>query len=164
VTVSYSGTDVTATDGGMLASFADYSVTNNVPTPTPTPTSAPTPTPTPTPTPAPASPTVTGAATNTAGTVITITFSKAMADPSAYAAEFSFKDNEIGGTFSAAALESDTTKIDLTVSGPAIANGDTVTVSYSGTDVTATDGGMLASFADYSVTNNVPTPTPTSTP
>ena len=47
-------------------------------------------------------------------------------------AQFKYK---IGGgddqPFSAAALNADTTKIDLTTSGTTIAHGDTVTVSYT---------------------------------
>jgi hypothetical protein len=54
----------------------------------------------------------------------------------------------------AAALEGNPDIVDLTVTTP-IQSGQTVTVSYSGTDVTSTDGGVLASFSDQSVTNNV---------
>jgi len=104
----------------------------------------------------PAPPTFVSAATNVAGTVITITFNKAMADPASKHGEFSFKIGAAGRTFSAAALNATTTKIDLTVSGAAIAGGDTVTVSYTAGSVTAADGGVLASFTDQPVTNYLP--------
>lgn len=95
------------------------------------------------------------AATNATGDAITITFSKAMADPSGKHAEFSFNDG-FARTFSAAALNADPTKIDLTVFGPAIANDATVTVSYTVGTVTASDGSVLATFVDQPVTNIVP--------
>ena len=49
----------------------------------------------------------------------------------------------------------DTTKIDLAVSGTAIAYLDTVTVDYTAGTVQAADGGVLASFTNQAVTNNV---------
>ena len=52
----------------------------------------------------PAPPTFVSAATNVAGTVITITFDKAMANPSGKHGEFSFKIGSAGRTFSSAAL------------------------------------------------------------
>ena len=140
VTVSYTGTDITATDGGVLESFAGLSVDNAMPVP---------------------SPAVTGATTNTAGTVITITLNKAMNNPAGKHAEFTYQIN--GGTaqsISAAALNAYPTKIDLTTSGMPIAYGDTVTVSYTGTDIIATDGGVLESFAGLSVDNAMPVPSP----
>ncbi|MEW5920985.1 MAG: stalk domain-containing protein [Bacillota bacterium] len=116
-----------------------------------------------TPAEAPAPPTVTSAVTNTAGTVITITFSKAMADLAGKHGQFSAIVGGLARTFSAVALDSDTTKINLTLSGTAIAHGATVTVSYTAGDVTAADGGVLASFSNRAVTNNVPAP-PTPAP
>ena len=74
-------------------------------------------------------------------------FNKTMADPSSKQAQFIYK---IGGgadqPFSAAALNADTTKIDLTTSGTTISNGDAVTVSYTAGTVVASDGGVLESF------------------
>ena len=99
------------------------------------------------------------AATDVAGTVITITFNKAMAPPAGEQGEFSFK---IGGTvraFSTAALDGQDAKtIDLTVDGAAIAHGDVVKVSYTKGTVGAADGGVLESFTDQAVTNNVDNP------
>ena len=79
-----------------------------------------------------------------------------MANPATKNGEFSFKIGAAGRTFSAAALNATTTKIDLTVSGAAIAGGDIVTVSYTAGSVTAADGGVLASFTDQPVTNYLP--------
>jgi PGF-pre-PGF domain-containing protein len=108
-------------------------------------------------------PTFASATTNAAGTVITITFNKAMANPAGKHGEFSYK---IGGgaaqTFSAAALNAG--KIDLTTSGTAIAYGNTVTVSYTKGTVTAADTGVLESFTDQAVTNAMPVPAPSPPP
>jgi hypothetical protein len=92
---------------------------------------------------------------NAAGTVITIMFNKAMDNPAGKHTEFTYRIN--GGSvqsFIAAALNADPTKIDLTTSGTPIADGDTVTVSYTGNDITATDGGMITTFTDLAVTNS----------
>jgi len=104
-------------------------------------------------------PTFVSAATDVAGAVITITFDKAMASPGGKHGEFSFK---IGGTvraFSAAALDGqDAMKINLMVDGAAIAHGNVVKVSYTKGTVAAADGGVLESFTDRAVTNNVDNP------
>jgi len=99
-----------------LTSFSNQSVTNNVPA---------------------TAPIVSGAATSAAGDIIVITFSKTMSDPSGKQAEFTYAIN--GGSsqvFSAAALHSgDATKLDLTTAGTVIAFNDSITVSYTGTDI-----------------------------
>ncbi|WP_292423374.1 S-layer family protein, partial [Methanoregula sp.] len=139
VTVSYTVGTVVAVDGGVLATFAGQAVTNNVPPP--------------------GAPTVTAAATNVTGSTITISFNKAMANPAGKQAQFSYTVNGVGSqTFGAAALNADTTKIDLTPSGQPIAPGDTVTVNYTLGTVVAADGGVLASFTGQAVTNNMPAP------
>ena len=116
-------------------------------------------------------PTFISAMTNTAGTEINITFDKAMASPAGSANQFTYSIN--GGTaqpFSAAVLDSNTAIIDLTTSGTVIANGDMITVNYTGTSVTSTDGGILAAFNNQAVTNDVsasilaPTETPVPPP
>ncbi len=102
------------------------------------------------------SPTVSSAATNVTGTTITLTFNKAMNDPTGKEGQFMY---QIGGgadqAFSAVTLNTDTTKIDLTTSTP-IAFGDIVTVNYTAGDVTSQDNGMLASFTGQAVINNMP--------
>jgi len=110
-------------------------------------------------------PTVSSATTNAAGTVITITFRKEMADPSDKHGEFKYQINgEPDQAFSEAALKGGApTKIDLTIpdTSTAIAPGDVVTVKYTGVDVIATDNGVLASFSGQTVTNAMPFPVPT---
>jgi uncharacterized repeat protein (TIGR02059 family) len=135
VTVSYTKGTVLAADGGVLESFTDQPVTNNMIQP----------------------PLFVSAVTDIAGTTITTTFSKNMADPFGKQAEFSYKVNGgLGQSFSAAVLNPDNTKIDLTCSGAAIVFNDIVTVSYTKGTVLAADGGVLASFTDQPVTNNLP--------
>ena len=96
------------------------------------------------------------AATDVAGAVITIAFDKAMASPAGKYGEFSFKIGKTVRAFSAAALDGeDATKINLTVDGTAIAPGDVIKVSYTKGTVVAADGGVLRSFKDRAVTNNV---------
>jgi autotransporter-associated beta strand protein len=107
----------------------------------------------------PPAPTFVSATTNTAGTAINITFNKAMASPAGDQSQFTYSIN--GGAaqaFSAAALNTNTAIIDLTTSGTTIAYGETITVNYTKGTVTSADGGVLATFANYAVTNNVPEP------
>ena len=140
VTVSYTAGDVVAGDGGFLEPFTSLTVLNNVPA---------------------AAPTVIGAATNTAGNVITITFNKAMANPAGKQAQFTYKvNNGPDQSFSVAALNADTTKIDLTTTVANIAYGNTVTVSYTLGTVLAGDSGVLATFTGQAVLNNVPAVAP----
>jgi tripartite motif-containing protein 71 len=112
----------------------------------------------------PSAPALIGAETDESGALITLTLSKVMADPAGKQGQFTYSVN--GGEaqgFSAAALDSDYTRIVLTMGGAAIAYGDTVTIGYTAGDVEAADGGALGSFADQPVTNNV-TPPPPDTP
>ena len=114
--------------------------------------------------PAIAAPTFVSAATNFDGTIITITFSKEMADPTGKADQFNFTIN--GGAyqiFSAAALNTDKTKIDLTTSNASIKYGDIIQVRYMEGDVVSSDGGVLKTFPkarlpDEPVSNNIPAP------
>ncbi len=106
-------------------------------------------------------PTVTSATTNADGTQITVTFSKAMADPAGKHAQFGYQINGGGDqTFSAAVLDADTTKITLTCSGTAISHGNAISLHYTAGDVTAGDGGILATFIGQAVTNAMPAPAP----
>lgn len=101
-----------------------------------------------------APPVLVSAATNTAGTVITLTFDKAMANPSGKHGQFSAVVAGTSRSFTAAALNADTTKIDLTLAS-AVTSGQVVTVSYTAGDVAASDTSPLSSFSGVSVTNNV---------
>ena len=93
------------------------------------------------------------ATTNEAGTIITVTFDKTMADPSGKHAQFAVNDGSANAV-TAAALNGTTTKIDLTLTN-SIEVGDTVTVAYTAGTVVADDGGILESFSAESVTNIV---------
>jgi len=108
----------------------------------------------------PGAPTVLGTpGTSVDGTTITIAFDKTMSNPAAFAADFS-ANNGAPDAVTAAALNADSTKIDLTLATPII-NGETVTVSYSGSpDVTSADTEILANFGPIGVTNNVIIPVP----
>jgi hypothetical protein len=101
-------------------------------------------------------PGIVSVATNAAGTVITVTFNKAMADPTANLGNFHYKIN--GGadqTFSSAVLNGGGTQIDLTTSGTAITTASLVTLSYTAGTVRAADNGALAAFAAQPVVNNM---------
>ncbi len=104
----------------------------------------------------PEPPAVVSAETNLAGDVITIAFDKEMAHPAEKHDQFEFNDGEVR-TFSAAVLNTDPTKIDLTVEGTAITHDAIVSVSYTAGDVTAADGSELETFA-FDVINIVPVP------
>ena len=133
VTVDYTTGDIVAADNGVLATFTTQAVTNNVPV---------------------AAPTFVSAETNEAGTIVTITFNKAMANPDGKQSQFSFNDGT-NKTFCVAALNANTTKIDLTVNEAAIDNGANVTIDYTAGDIVAADNGVLATFTTQAVTNIV---------
>jgi hypothetical protein len=92
------------------------------------------------------------ATTNTAGTVVTVTFTEAMSDPTGKHAQFALSDGT-PRTFSAAALNVDPRKIDLTISGANVANGATLTLAYTQGTVTSVSAQALLSFAGFAVTN-----------
>jgi PGF-pre-PGF domain-containing protein len=134
VTVSYTVGTVVAADSGVLATFTNQAVTNCRGT----------------------APAFVSAQTSVAGSTMTITFSKAMANPAGKHGQFTYKVN--GGAaqaFSTVALNTDTTKIDLTPAGTVIAFGDNIRVSYAAGTILSADGGVLASFTDQVVTNQV---------
>ena len=112
-----------------------------------------------------AAPTFVSAATNTAGTVVNITFSKTMSTsavgtPKDYTVTVGGNPDTVTGV----ALDgTNPAMIDLTLTTLAI-YGQTVTVAYTGTDVTSEDGGILGPFTAQQVTNNVPVPVQTPTP
>ena len=92
------------------------------------------------------------AATNTAGTTVTITFDKDMANPSGKHASFAVNDGSANAT-TAAALNATTTKIDLTLTRT-ITAGRTVTTAYTMGTVQSADGAYLKTFTAQSTTNN----------
>ncbi len=135
VTVAYTAGTVTAADTVLLGSFAPQNVTNTVP----------------------AAPAFVGAATNAAGTIVTVTFNKPMADPTGKQSQFAVNVNGVPNPVTAAALNGATTKIDLTLTTP-VTNGQTVTVAYTAGTVAAADTGVLATFAAQNVTNTLSAP------
>jgi len=129
VTVTYSGTDVTATDGGIMQPLTDQSVRNILPKEI-------------------------SAATSSDGLTVSITFDQEMQNPSAYAGDFAVYDNGSSVGVSTAALDANTDVIDLHLAGP-VYQGDTITVSYTGTDhVLSYAGGELAPFLHAAVADN----------
>ena len=138
VTISYVPGTVQSVDTSLLEAFSSRAVINNVPV---------------------TNPKVVSAATNFTGSVITITFSKNMANPAGKQDQFKYQIN--GGAdqpFSAAALNGNPAKIDLTAAGTAIAYGDNVTVSYTAGTIQSADTGVLMSFSGQLVANNVAAP------
>ena len=100
-------------------------------------------------------PTVSSVATNAAGTIVTATFNKAMAALPLAPAGFTVTVDGTADLVTAVALNTDPTKIDLTLTTP-LTNGQTATLDYTAGIVTAADTGALASFTAQAVTNNVP--------
>ena len=88
---------------------------------------------------------------------IVITMSKKMDDTNLLAGDFKYqRDGGADLDFSAAALDAgDATKIELTPTAGTIQSGEVVTVSYTAGTLEADDGGVLASFTGFAVTNNV---------
>lgn len=134
INISYNAGDITATDGTVLASFTNKPVINRIPAP---------------------GPNLTAAATNAAGDIITVSFDKMMADPAGKHGQFTVSVAGQVYAVTSAALNTDTVKIDLTLSAP-VSYGQTVTLSYAAGDVKSADGGLLAGFTGQIVTNNVP--------
>ena len=100
--------------------------------------------------------TVAAAATDATGNKITLSFDKTVSDPVGKQDQFIvLVDGESYGV-TAAALNPDSTKIDLTLYGQ-IQYGQTITVGFDDSEGTiyAADGGVLKTFTEYSVTNNV---------
>lgn len=93
--------------------------------------------------------------TTTDGTKITLDFNQDMADPDGKHSQFSCTVAGSSRSITAAALNADTTKIDLTLAS-AVAYGETVTISYTQGTVESENGELLESFTNQSVTNNVP--------
>lgn len=100
-------------------------------------------------------PALVSAATNTAGTKVVLAFSKAMASPAGKHGEFAVTVNGTGNTVTAAALNRDPARIDLTLTNP-VSSGDVITVGYTKGTVLSAAGGALESFTGQAVTNNGP--------
>jgi len=99
-------------------------------------------------------PTYVSSTTNVAGTILTVTFSKPMANPAGLQASFAVDDGD-AVTITSAALQEDRTKIDLYLAS-AVANGDTLTVAYTKGEVKSADVVHLETFAAQITNNAVP--------
>jgi uncharacterized repeat protein (TIGR02059 family) len=131
LTIQYTQGTVKAEEGGVLENFGPSSVTNTLSV---------------------AAPIVSSAITGRNNDRVTISFDKAMADPSGQQSAFTVT---VGGSpvvVSSVALNADTTKIDLILSTPITTNG-TVTFAYTKGSVTSSDGGILKTFAAQNATN-----------
>jgi hypothetical protein len=101
-------------------------------------------------------PTLLSAETSTDGLTIILSFDKDMADPAGEYTAFEYLiDEGAAQNFSAAALDTDITKIVLTCSGTGIAYGDSVTLNYTAGSVESADGGAVTSFVGVEVTNTM---------
>lgn len=137
VTVDYTKGTFGSLDKVPLESFKDKPVINIVPDSSP--------------------PVLVSAATNTTGNIITLTFNKNMADPTGKQAEFKIKIDGNTTPVSSVSLNGSNPTLDLAISVNAT-NNSVLKVSYTKGTVTSADGGILESFSDISVTNNVPAP------
>lgn len=135
VKLAYTRGNIIAVDKSVLANFSNYTVVNNTPH----------------------LPTLTLAETNTLGTIIILTFSKAMDDPTGRQNEFIVKVAGITRSVNSCALDANTNKINLTLAS-SITFGQAVIVSYVKGAVKANDGALLENFTNMTVTNKLPDP------
>jgi len=91
-----------------------------------------------------------GADANATNTIL-ISFDIAMADPSAHLADFSVSVNSANVSLTSVALDTDTTKLLLTLATSMI-TGDTVTLSIVSGNIQSSTGGLLAELVDEPVT------------
>ena len=89
------------------------------------------------------------------GTQVALTFDKDMSDPAGIQGQFSVSADDVSNPVTAVSSGSLAKVILLTLTTP-VTPGQSVKVSYTPGTVTSADGGVLASFANQSVTNNVP--------
>lgn len=101
-----------------------------------------------------AAPAFVSAETNGSGSIVYVSFSKAMGNPSGKQAQFTVNDGAANAVSSIALKSGDSSTYALRMSRY-IDEGDTVTVAYSAGDATAADGSVLASFAAQNVANRV---------
>jgi len=132
VKLNYTRGDIVSASGGYLQGIVDMNVANG----------------------GVSAPQLLSGLTDINGLTIVLTFDKAMSDPVGKHAEFSFTEDLIGRTFSAAALDVDTTKVVLTVDGSPIDFDTSLVVTYTKGTVTSADTGILESFTQ-SLSNNV---------
>ena len=98
-------------------------------------------------------PVLLSAATNTAGNVLELTFSKPMADPAGKQNQFTLTRN--GGTvaFTSASLKPGDNHTILLSPATPLAAGDVLLISYAAGNISASSGEPLQSFSNLSVSN-----------
>ena len=94
------------------------------------------------------------AATNTDGTIITLTFDKPMVNPIGKHAQFLATVASVSMAITAIALNANIYKIDLTLEST-VSTGQAVTISYTAGNVMSINEYLLESFSGQNVTNNV---------
>lgn len=97
-------------------------------------------------------PAFSGAATNTGGTSVTATLTK---DAYASSTDFVVNINDSPATIDEVASPGGTTEVAIALTDT-IANGDTVTVAYTGMGLVGIDAEVVPTFTAQSVMNNVP--------
>ena len=100
-------------------------------------------------------PVLQSAEVRSSGTKVVLTFDKNMSDPAGTQGQFSVSVNDVSNPVTAVSFGSLQNILLLTLSTP-VTPGQSVNVSYTPGTVTSADGGVLASFTNQSVTNNVP--------
>lgn len=96
-------------------------------------------------------PLIVAAETSSNGSIITLSFDRAMQDPGGNEANFCVMADAISDQVALASLDVDTTKINLKLQVP-IAGGQMVSLSYTAGSLASHEGGLLASFSDMRVT------------
>ena len=134
VTLSYIG-DIQSADGRYLSAFSNQLVTNTMLQP--------------------AAPTLLSGSVDVTGYYLTLVFSKRMASPVGQQIYFDVEVNGVYYSVSSCALGpgSPVGQVVLTMSSPIYQNA-VVTVTYNPGSITSADGGILAAFSAFSVTNN----------
>jgi len=132
VTVSYMQGTVLAEDDGILESFASEEVINNLVE----------------------APTLLSAISDAGGFLIELKFDKAMSDPSTKESQFSVSGSSSINITDIALKTGDETTIIVNLE-TAISVGETVTISYTEGDISSTDEGLLDTFSEEPVQNNV---------
>lgn len=95
--------------------------------------------------------------TNAGGTLIVMTFTVDIADPTGKHAQFSYTESGNPKTFTAAALGATPNIVNLTVAD-AMSFGETYLLTYTPGDIVGAKYGTLAAFTAVSVTNIIPEP------
>ncbi|MDA3893611.1 MAG: carbohydrate-binding protein [Salinivirgaceae bacterium] len=140
VLVSYNGISTTSSDNGILQPFDTISVLNNSPG---------------------LPPIIDSTSVSDFGYAISVFLNKNMNSAEALTEDFTLKVNSFEIAISNITISGN--RYNIIPISP-IQYGDIVTLSYSGTDITSLDRGILEIFTDLSITNNLTEPTVTEIP